>query len=104
MKELKKYLGTIFVSISGIILVLFAWGHHAGIRESHYTTSSLISVEMSPMLYLSIFLVFQSILAIFFLLKRQWRSLGFVVLNMVLGMFFVAMAINLDPATLIHMT
>jgi hypothetical protein len=104
MKELKKYLGTIFVSISGITFVFSAWVHHAEINESHYTTSPLIGVEMSLMICLSIFLIFQPILAIFFLFKRQWRSLGFVVVNTVLGMFFVAMAINLDAATLIYMT
>jgi hypothetical protein len=104
MKELKKYLGTIFVSISGVILVLSAWVHNVGINESHYTTSPLIGVEMSLLICFSIFLIFQPILAIFFLFKRQWRSLGFVVVNTVLGMFFVAMAISLDAATLIYMT
>ena len=104
MKNLKKYLGTVFVSTSGMILVLSAWVHHTGINEGHYATSPLIGVEMSLMICLFGFLIFQPILATFFLFKRQWQSLGFVVVNTVLAMIFVAMAINLDAPTLVYMT
>lgn len=104
MNILKKYPGTVFVTISGLILVFSAWVHQAGVNERYYTTSPWIGVEMCLMPCLLIFLSIQPIFAVFFLFKRQWRSLGLVAVSAVVGVFFVALAIYLDASTLIYMT
>lgn len=102
--NLKQYTGTCFVFITGIILVFSSWLHQIEINEWDYATCPLIEVEITIMICLYLFVLFQPILAIFYAFKKQWRLLGIITINTVLAILFIAVAMILDAPTLSYMT
>jgi hypothetical protein len=96
-------------SILGLVLISAAAAHRlqlAGAQDlKAYTTSPLIYIELILMVLLLILLVVPSpIYAIYLIVKKQWRDLGVLAINCVLGTISLVAAMAIDSSTLIFAT
>ena len=104
IKTLTRFLGTWALSLCGGILVITATLHRLQLNSSGYTSSPLIQVEMILIILILLFLVAQLPLAIFRCFKKQWRRVGIIGINTVIGIAACIASMIIDSPTVLYMT
>lgn len=103
---MKSYqvLATWGLSLCSGVLLLTATLHRIGLDSPGYTSSPLIPLEMILMIIVAVLILTQPILAVICCFQRQWRNLGIIAINTVVGIAAWLGALYIDSPTLIYMT
>jgi hypothetical protein len=104
IKTLIRFLCTWALSLCGGVLVMTAALHRLQLSSAGYTSSPLIDVEMTLIIFILLFLVAQPPLAVFRCFKKQWRRIGIIGINTVIGIAALIAAMIIDSPTILHMT
>jgi len=99
-----RFLCTWALSLCGGVLVITAILHHLQSNSSGYATSPLIGVEMNSILFILLLLLAQLPLAVFRCFKKQWRRIGVIGINSVVGITALIAAMIIDSATILYIT
>jgi len=104
LKRLNGFLGTWHLCIASAVLLVSATAHRLTLNSPGYWSSPLIHVQMILMILIALVVCIHPFLGIFLCFKRQWKQLGLLAINTVVGIaaWFGAMIIN--SPTLIYMT
>ncbi len=86
------------------VLLLTATLHRIGLDSPSYTRSPLIPVEMILLIIVAVLILVQPILVVICCFQRQWRKLGIIAINTVVGIAALLGAMYIDSPTLIYMT
>lgn len=104
IKTLIRLLCTWSLSLCGGVLVITAALHRIQLSSPGYTSSPLIDVEMTLIVFILLLLVAQPPLAVFRCFKRQWRRIGIIGINTVVGIAALLAAMVIDSPTALYMT
>ena len=102
--KVKHVLGAWLGVIVGATLLLAATLHRLQLYSSHYTKSSLISIEF-------VLVILQGLIVFFYhpgnaivlAVKKEWSRFLLMLLAALLGFLFLVLALQVDAPTLLYM-
>jgi len=86
------------------MLLVVATAHRLTLDSSGYTSSPLIHVQMSMIILIALAVCIYPFIGIFLCFKRQWKQLGLLTLNTVVGVAAWIAAMLINSATLLYST
>jgi len=106
-QAVSRFVLTWSLSICGLALLCASAVHRAQLDTADpqsYTTSPWVAVVMILMVTMLVLLTLHFIRAIYLIVKRRWRGLGLLAIDVTIGIVCMVVAMQIDAPTLIYMT